>query len=94
MEVVGGGEEGVAERLGERSVKLICLSVCLWVCLSVCLSVCMLNVFLMNQLGFKLIFILTRQVHVTLFLNFYFFASHLDGLGRMTRNTPGPLNGP
>ena len=40
MEVVGGGEEGAAERLGERSVKLICLSVCLSFSGSVCLSVC------------------------------------------------------
>ena len=39
VEVVGGGEEGVAERLGERSVKLICLSVCLSLGLSVNLSV-------------------------------------------------------
>ena len=98
MEAVGGGEKGAAERLGERSVKLNCLSVCLSVsdsvCLSACLSVCMLNVFLMNQLGFKLISILTRQVHITLFQIFFLFlASILDGfgrLGRMTRNAPGP----
>ena len=41
VEVVGGGEEGAAERLGERSVKLICLSVCLSLGLSVCLSFCL-----------------------------------------------------
>ena len=33
VEAVGGGEKGAAERLGERSVKLNCLSVCLSVCL-------------------------------------------------------------
>ena len=41
---MGGGEEGVAERLGERPVKLICLSVCslgLSVSGSVCLSFCL-----------------------------------------------------
>ena len=46
MEAVGGGEKGAEERLGERSVKLNCLSVrlsvsvCLF-CLSVCLSFCL-----------------------------------------------------
>ena len=77
VEAVGGGEKGAAERLGERSVKLNCLSVCLSVsdsvCLSACLSVCMLNVFLMNQLGFKLISNLTRQVHITFCQIFFFF---------------------
>ena len=96
MEAVGGGEKGAEERLGERSVKLNCLSVRLSVsdsvCLSACLFVCMLNVFLMNQLGFKLISNLTRQVHITL-CQFFFLASILDGFGRpgiMTRNAPGP----
>ena len=41
VEAVGGGEKGAAERLGERSVKLNCLSVCLSVCLSLILSVCL-----------------------------------------------------
>ena len=53
MEAVGGGEKGAEERLGERSVKLNCLSVRLSVSDSVCLSVCLSFCLYVKRLSYE-----------------------------------------